>query len=1849
MPNPNSHFTACRRWLRSRMAYPLVVILLLLASSSRIYPQTVIQSGCEVDYPPFCIVDEHGKADGFSVELMRASMDAMDHDVTFRTGPWSEVRGWLERGEIDALPLVGRTPEREQLFDFTIPYMSLHGAIVVREDNTTIRFLEDLRGRQVAVMKGDNAEEFLRREDRGIDIVTTPTFEDALQELSQGRYDAVVTQRLVALRLIQEANLTNLQVVNKPVTGFRQDFCFAVKEGDRATLALLNEGLALVMADGTYRHLHTKWFASLQLPSDRPILVGGDRNYPPFEFLNERGRPAGFNVDLTRAIAREMNLDVEIGLGPWTERVAALASGDIDIMQGMFYSTDRDLQFDFTQAHTVNHCIAVVKKGSREAPETIEDLAGLSIAVERGDIMHEFALQGQLGDQVFAVDDQEAALQGVREERFDCALVSRTTALFSVKKQGWSDLELGVRPLLSPSYCYATAPGQNALLAQFSEGLMILETTGEYQEIYEKWLGTYRQPPPTLLVALRYSAYVLVPLIILLAGFLLWSWSLRKQVFRRTEELQESLTRFQFVFEAANVGKSLTEPTGEMNANQAFADYLGYTRKELGKRRWQDITPIEDIPEIEEKIAPLLDGRQDATRFEKRYVRKDGRIVWGDVSLRMRRDDNGHPFHIVTTVVDITEQKRAQERLRAREEFLRAMIACSPVALYSVSREGKVLSWNSSAERVFGWSEEEVIGKPLPIVPEDKQEEYDAYRQEIFDGHSFTGRELIRRRKDGSLFPVSLSVATIRDDKGELVGILAAAEDITERKQDRERIEHLVLVLKALRNVNQLITHEKDRDRLLSQSCQILTETRGYRSAWIGLCNGSGGLNVMAESGIGEDFERVRSLLEGGGKPECCDLAEKSDSIIVMHDTADNCVQCPIARTYRDTAAMARKLTHEGQDYGVLVVALPAAVADDSEEQSLFEELAGDIGFALYMIETEQERERSERTLKAIFDSASDGILVAEIESGRFVLGNNAICTMLGYPEEELTSLTLAEIHPSDDLDFVQELFHRQVRGDIRLAADIPMLRKDGSVFLADVNSTPVELNGRIHLLGVFRDITERKEAELALAESERQLRTFMNNLPGIAYRCLNQSQWPMLLVSRGSTALTGYEAEEFTGGQIEYADVIHPEDREQVWQLVQEALAKNHYFEMEYRVITRDQEEKWVSERGLRVGYSEDGTAILEGLIIDITDRVQAEREKRESLDKYRLMAENTVDAIWQMNMDGVFTYVNPAIKKLLGYTPEEFIGTSLENYCDKANYQRMIKEIELTINALPEFRESIFEAEMIRSDSTKINVEITGKIMLDELGRPLFIHGITRDITARKQVELELRRSEEKYRTIIEQSQDAIYVLCEDRFVMVNESFRTMFAVSDHDLNSATFTLLDLVAPESRDKIERRREKRQAGLHLDPHYEFKGLTKNGDLVDIAASTIAIPYEGQPAVHGFLRDISEQKQLSKELLQAQKLEGIGRLASGVAHDFNNLLMVISGTLDIMGQSLNPDHPLQDDIREVLAASDRAAALTRQLLAFSRSQAHAPKIINLNEIITNLNRMLSRIIGEDIKMTLGLADDLMMVEADPGQMEQILVNLAVNARDAMQQGGELIIRTLNFKRTSGDSLQGRAIDPGDYIALEVKDTGTGMDQETRSQIFEPFFTTKEEGKGTGLGLSTVYGIVKQNGGHIFVESKVGEGTLFRILFPETKSETSEEDGIDESNEYTGGNETILIVEDDVSLNKLLIRMLSRTGYTVYSARSGLEALSMIRDNSLDVDLILTDIVMPNMNGVEMSKEITNILPEVKLIFMSGYSEQVILQSGAIAEDVPFIKKPFRSNEVIKIVRDVLDEEYDDSY
>ncbi len=679
----NPYIFTPRRYLRSLTVMAAAVLLQILFAVP-VMANAPITSAAEIDYPPFSIVTGDGRVDGFAVELLHAALNAMGRDVTFRTGTWPEVRALLETGEIQALPLVGRTPEREALFDFTFPYMSLHGAIVVHTDTDDIHTLKDLRGRRVAVMKGDNAEEFLRREDRGIDLFTTDTFEQAFQALHAGDYDAVVIQRLVALRLLQQTGLDTLRVIDRPIDDFRQDFSFAVKEGDHGTLALLNEGLALVIADGTYQRLHAKWFAELQLPAKQRLIVGGDINFPPYEYLDKQGKPTGFITELTQAIAVEAGLDIEIRLGPWDQVVEQLAGGEIDIIQGIFYSPERSQQFDFGTSHLLTHYVSAVRRGGTPAPESYAELTGLRLVVQRGDvIVEELQAQG-LTAQLTLVNTQEEALRQLLAGQHDCSLVARLPALSLIEKNNWTNLQLGRESLLERQYSVAVQKGQQALLAKLNEGLQAIQTNGEYRRIHDKWLAHYQQPD-TLWVALRYSAIILIPLALALIVNFLWSWSLRRQVAHQTRQLRENQLQLQAVTDTAQDAILMMNPKGEVAfANPAIRQVFGYEPAEIIGSGLHSFFRFERF--VEKNRGAIAIAKQkaadtgSATVVELTTQHKDGHKISVELSLGQVQLKEG--IHDVGVLRDITARKQTQLALKQKNHELEQFV-------YSVSHDLK--------------------------------------------------------------------------------------------------------------------------------------------------------------------------------------------------------------------------------------------------------------------------------------------------------------------------------------------------------------------------------------------------------------------------------------------------------------------------------------------------------------------------------------------------------------------------------------------------------------------------------------------------------------------------------------------------------------------------------------------------------------------------------------------------------------------------------------------------------------------------------------------------------------------------------------------------------------------------------------------------------------------------------------------------------------------------------------------------------------------------------------------------------------------------------------------------------
>ncbi|MDJ0766191.1 MAG: response regulator [Myxococcota bacterium] len=507
-------------------------------------------------------------------------------------------------------------------------------------------------------------------------------------------------------------------------------------------------------------------------------------------------------------------------------------------------------------------------------------------------------------------------------------------------------------------------------------------------------------------------------------------------------------------------------------------------------------------------------------------------------------------------------------------------------------------------------------------------------------------------------------------------------------------------------------------------------------------------------------------------------------------------------------------------------------------------------------------------------------------------------------------------------------------------------------------------------------------------------------------------------------------------------------------------------------------------------------------------------------------------------------------------------------------------------------------------------------------------------------------LHSSEQRYRRLVDISPDMIAVCSEDKIIFASAAAEKILGISsaDHLIGKAIF---QIVHPDSLPQLERLKHgdvgERDQGMS---YVEMQLIRNDGDPIDVEATGVLFDDRGESHLQLVFRDITQRKRFAERAKQSQRMEAVGQLAGGVAHDFNNVLTTIRGYSELVLESIGKGDPLREDLDEIRAATDRAAALTRQLLAFSRRQVLEPKPLTLNTVVLEMKRMLNRIIGEDIELITDLDVDLATIKADRSQIEQVLMNLAVNARDAILEGGKITIHTQNISLSASDIARRRIdLKPNDYVLMEVTDTGMGMSAQTLFHIFEPFYTTKD--KGTGLGLSTVYGIIKQSGGEVSVTSAPGKGTCFCVYLPVVPDEairTGLPEPIRIRTDNMRGNETVLLVEDENSVRMLAKRMLQRTGYTVLSARHGGEALTLCKDHKASIHLILTDIVMPQMGGRELVERVLALHPETKILLMSGYSDHTAIALEKAFFNITFLKKPFSYSELTAKVRQALDSE-----
>lgn len=630
------------------------------------------------------------------------------------------------------------------------------------------------------------------------------------------------------------------------------------------------------------------------------------------------------------------------------------------------------------------------------------------------------------------------------------------------------------------------------------------------------------------------------------------------------------------------------------------------------------------------------------------------------------------------------------------------------------------------------------------------------------------------------------------------------------------------------------------------------------------------------------------------------------------------------------------------------------------------------------------------------------------------------------------------------------------------------------------------------------------------------------------------------------------------------------------------------------------------------------------------------------ESEARFRGAFEQVAVGMNQVSQDGRFLRVNQRFTEITGYSREELLGMTYGDVTHPEDRAADRRHVEPVLRG--EVATSSWTKRYIRKDGETIWVAITASLLRTP-GEPQHLLGVVEDITAHVRAEEALRQSEERFRQVVERAPEGILVITGLEIRYANPAGVQMFgAESAAQLTGRS--ILDFVHPDERSVARERCLTAVGGTPVGRSgrrllkltgEEFPGEVHGGSIV----------YDGEPAALGFFRDATEQKRAEEErsrleqrLRQAQKMESVGRLAGGVAHDFNNHLTVINGYCDMLLESLAPDDPLAEELTEIRGAGDRAAALTQQLLAFSRKQIVEPRPIVLNQVVEEFGRLVRRLIGDDIEVVTEIDPALGTVMADRGQMHQVLMNLAVNARDAMPGGGRIAVITANAELGASDAALQDA-KPGPYVVLTITDSGTGMSQDTLQKIFEPFFTTKPMGAGTGLGLATVYGIVEQSGGFIRVVSEPGRGTTFRIHLPRIFGADADAGVRPATVSSAGGTETVLVVEDQAEVRKLAMSILRRGGYRLMEAATGPEAIELAAGFTGEIDLLVTDVVMPGMTGRELAGRLQTSRPGLKVLYTSGYSSDVIARQGMLDPGVAYLAKPFAPADLAGKVREVL--------
>jgi two-component system cell cycle sensor histidine kinase/response regulator CckA len=1157
-------------------------------------------------------------------------------------------------------------------------------------------------------------------------------------------------------------------------------------------------------------------------------------------------------------------------------------------------------------------------------------------------------------------------------------------------------------------------------------------------------------------------------------------------------------------------------------------------------------------------------------------------------------------------------------------------------ALYVKDLAGRYLYCNAAGARLAGKSVSEIVGQDdAKIFGAENAQVMRAQDRRVIALETAETEEHVVRRS-GQVIYYEVTKSPYRDANGAVIGVVGVARDITKRKSAETALLRQQTVMERMAQGAPL-------KELLNELVLIIEEELPQSLGSILLQEPSGRLSVAAAPNLPRAYnEAINGVPIGPQVGSCGTAAHRREKVFVADIATD-----PLWRDYRELALshelracwslpIKSRMDPDKKVLGTFAIYSRQPGLPDAHFESLMARIEYLACIAIESRKAADDLRQSEQKFRGVLDNHPAAVFIKDLD-GRYLFANKFASEKTGTNQQDWIGKKASDFFPAD----VASQFERNDQEAIELLRpreiEEAIVLRDGETMSFLTAQFPLlERNGEPYALcEISTDITRRKRSEEALQQSvSRLLATLESTADGILVvdlegRIVDLNQqfmniwgFPEDLIPQGRKEDLVASLNNHTGMDGVLSKLKDPAGFiariQQLYQTPEEPSFEVLEFR-DGRVIERFSQPQRIDGKPVGRVWS----------FRDVTHRIQAEQELRTTAGLLQAVADGTSDAIFVKDLQGKYLFFNQGAARFVGKPISEVIGRD----------DTEVFEWDSALLIMERDRRVIASGVVETEEETVSAAGITRTYLAtkapyrNERGEIVGLVGISRDISDRK-------RAEARLRGILTSVTDSIITVnSKAQIVSVNPATEKLFEYESWELIGQGLDILmpppyNVHASKYFSDYFRTGEKKVIGSIRElPQRRKDGTTFIGEL-----SVSEVLMDGEPHFVGVVRDITAKKRLEEHLLQAQKLEAIGRLAGGVAHDFNNLLTVINGYAELLLSSGEFNRELISAIR---SAGDRAAALTAQLLAFSRKAIIEPRVLDLNEIVEATSRMLSRLIGEDIRLVTKLAPSLAKVRMDPVQLEQILMNLAVNARDAMPRGGILELSTENVHLPSGMLIDQGNCPAGDYVELLVVDNGDGMSEAVQNRIFEPFFTTKETGKGTGLGLATVYGIVRQASGAISVDSQVGQGTTFRIFFPAVL-EPVVAPVIASTGLGPRGTETILLAEDEARVRQLIRLTLEKQGYTVLEAKCGEEAVQLSVAFQGTIHLLVTDVVMPGLSGRELAETIRLARPEIAVCYVSGYMDDAIIRNGFDGSQSNFLQKPFSPPSLVSKVREVLD-------